>query len=181
MKTEESIKQETKRFCLCGCGEEVKGYNHHTWPFQPARFKKGHSSREQYHHNWKGGTTITNYGYRRVRSPAHPKADKDGYVLEHILVMEQKLGRYLQSHEIVHHKDGNRLNNSKDNLELMTRAQHTSHHRYYKTLDIHKRECVRCKRGSDKIKPDRWYRTENKDEFLCVYCYNKDHKTRRVG
>jgi hypothetical protein len=42
--------------------------------------------------------------------------------------MEYFLGRTLSTNEIVHHKDGNKLNNKLTNLELMSRADHTSHH-----------------------------------------------------
>lgn len=42
--------------------------------------------------------------------------------------MENTLGRYLESNEVVHHKDGNKNNNSIDNLEVMTRGNHTKHH-----------------------------------------------------
>ena len=40
------------------------------------------------------------------------------FVFEHRQVMEQALGRKLASHESIHHKDGNRANNSIGNLEL---------------------------------------------------------------
>src|SRR3990167_2172404 len=36
--------------------------------------------------------------------------------------------RYLLPHEIVHHKDGNKLNNAAANLELMSRADHIKEH-----------------------------------------------------
>lgn len=47
---------------------------------------------------------------------------------QHVVVMEELLGRNLLPDECVHHKDGNRSNNSPDNLELMTRAEHARHH-----------------------------------------------------
>lgn len=46
----------------------------------------------------------------------------------HRYVMECFLGRKLNSNEIVHHKDGNKLNNDINNLELLTRAEHIKKH-----------------------------------------------------
>lgn len=45
--------------------------------------------------------------------------DEDGKsVLEHRLIMERLLGRKLQSHEVVLHKDGSKTNNAPENLLL---------------------------------------------------------------
>lgn len=43
--------------------------------------------------------------------------------LEHRLVMAEVLGRPLTDTEVVHHRDGDRLNNTRDNLELWSTAQ----------------------------------------------------------
>lgn len=48
--------------------------------------------------------------------------------LEHRLVMARVLGRPLLRTEIVHHKDENGLNNTPDNLEVMTQAEHRRLH-----------------------------------------------------
>lgn len=59
-------------------------------------------------------------GYALVTaSPNHPHARQDGSILEHRLVMECRLGRYLEEWELVHHKNGNRQDNQIGNLELL--------------------------------------------------------------
>lgn len=79
------------------------------------------------HPDWRGGA-IEIKGYRFVYCPDHPSVRYGRYVAEHRLVMEQTLGRFLQPTEVVHHRDGNKLNNAPENLELFaTNAEHLRH------------------------------------------------------
>jgi HNH endonuclease len=67
---------------------------------------------------WKGGRWTQGQGYVLVLVPDHPSRDRHGYVREHRLVMEQKLGRYLVPGEVVHHLNHVRDDNRPENLEL---------------------------------------------------------------
>jgi hypothetical protein len=63
-------------------------------------------------------------GYVLVWEPDHPNAKKGGWILEHRLVMSQELGRPLMPHEEIHHKNADRADNRKENLEVLSRAEH---------------------------------------------------------
>jgi hypothetical protein len=47
---------------------------------------------------------------------------------EHVVIIEQRLGRKLTSDECVHHIDHCKSNNTPDNLEIMTRSAHSRLH-----------------------------------------------------
>jgi len=81
------------------------------------------------HPNWKGGRTVTSHGYVLVKRPDHPDADSRGYVYEHRLVAEEKLGRRLDSDEHVHHKNGDKQDNSPENIEVYHETEHRVEHR----------------------------------------------------
>lgn len=67
-------------------------------------------------------------GYICIYFPDHPNSTKDGYIMEHILVAECLLGRHLNREEVVHHKNGVRDDNRKENLEVMTFKEHAAYH-----------------------------------------------------
>lgn len=77
--------------------------------------------------NSKGGR-IMSHGYILIKKPSHPHSDMQGYILEHRLIAELFLDRYLKLEEIVHHRDGNGFNNKQNNLFVF--ENHCEHSRY---------------------------------------------------
>jgi HNH endonuclease len=83
--------------------------------------------------NWKGGKSSNN-GYIVVYCPEHHRA-RNSYVFEHILVMENHLGRKLNfygighsDNEVVHHINGDRTDNKIENLSVMRHVDHMAEH-----------------------------------------------------
>ena len=75
------------------------------------------------------GFITTHKGYIMLRRPNHPFCDSKGYVREHRLVMEERLGRILAPLELVHHGNEIKADNRSDNLAIDNKSVHTKHHR----------------------------------------------------
>ncbi len=73
------------------------------------------------HGRWKGGKVLRKDGYILVEENGERQ-------LEHRKVMEIELRRRLRSDEHVHHLDGNKSNNSINNLIVLSRQDHASLH-----------------------------------------------------
>ncbi len=78
---------------------------------------------------WAGGRhQKEDNGYIWVYSPGHPYATSGHRVYEHRLVMEAHIGRYLETDEHVHHKNGVKDDNRLENLELLRNGEHQAKH-----------------------------------------------------
>ncbi len=69
------------------------------------------------------GTGTFHNGYLMIRVGGDP-------IFQHRHIMEKHLGRKLLRSEIVHHKNGDRLDNRVSNLQVMLRSKHPLHHQH---------------------------------------------------
>lgn len=131
--------------CACGCGQLLEsvdekgrdrrfihGHNtrnrHWRWSNESKEKVKGISRRDirgSANPLWNGGRYKDSWGYIWVLQPDHPFATKTGYIREHRLVLEQKLGRLLAPEEVPHHINGIKDDNRPENLKLY--PNHSTH------------------------------------------------------
>lgn len=115
-------------------------------------------------------------GYLQIYLPDHPMAVADGYVSLHRLIIAGHLGRMLLKSEHVHHKDGDKLNNDIENLEIISLSEHVQQH-----WDERRTSCKYCgaetcsKIATCKRCWDIWnyrHRKDNKkhDTEICPFC-----------
>lgn len=79
------------------------------------------------HPQWKGGKWTNKHGYILALNPEHPYCDSNGYIMEHRLVMEKHLNRYLKPEEVIHHINRIKNDNRIKNLKLFNNhSEHTS-------------------------------------------------------
>ena len=124
------------------------------------RSKHGRGSPMEKNYFWKGGRAVDTDGYILVKSPDHPYATKAGYVREHRLIMEEKLGRYLLPVEVVHHKDQNHNNNAPDNLQVFqTNGAHLRHELTGKTPNYTPHGLQRMRENALRLNRRRWSST----------------------
>ncbi len=79
------------------------------------------------HPKWKGGIWKRKDGYIMIKISEHPRAIR-GYVMEHILIVENHIKRFLKYNECVHHVNGIRDDNRIENLIILTKNKHAKMH-----------------------------------------------------
>ena len=97
-------------------------------------------------YRWKIEKVISKGDYLYAKVSGHPNATKYGYVLYHRIVMENHLGRLLNSNEVVHHKDGNKKNNNIENLIVLKADEHSRLHGSMVGRRSVKLKCPQCGR-----------------------------------
>jgi len=115
------------------CGKAVARYmtphqQRRDNPRYCSRICKGKALSGAAHPMWTGGRIEDGNGYILIYQPDHPRARAQGYVYEHRLVMERKLGRYLDPVEVVHHINADTRDNRPENLaHFPNNAEHKRH------------------------------------------------------
>lgn len=133
--------------CQCGCGlpapiSKWTNVARGAVAGEPCRFRTGHSGTRK-------GRYVGKDGYVRILKPEHPRASKQGHVLEHVLVAEAALGHLLPDGAVVHHA-GEKHENVGGKLALLQdQHEHLSLHRRLRVL----------RAGGNPF-----------TDFLCTYC-----------
>ena len=126
------VKNKTNHYCNKDCFHKAE-IGRSINDKQRECLKLGHGSGEE-NSRWIGGRINHAGGYIYIHKPEHPMSGKRGYVLEHRLVMEDFIGRYLKPEEVIHHVNKNRSDNRIENLMLFNNKR--EHLDYHKTISI---------------------------------------------
>jgi len=141
-----------RKFCSCHC----------------SALARKHPPRGKDHWAWRGGRRMQG-GYVRIHNPSHPRS-LHGYVAEHLLVMEEMIGRPVTREENVHHKNHVKDDNSPSNLLLLSPSEHMAYHSN-KRWEGRKEELRVC-RECVQLRP-------HKAKGLCSPCYWRLQSQRR--
>jgi hypothetical protein len=131
-------------------------------------------------YQWKGGRNISG-GYVLVYAPDHPRAIRRR-VLEHVLVVEKAMGKYLDPKHPIHHVDEDGTNNHPSNLVVC------EDHAYHKLLHARQRALGVC--GNPNAHPCRFCgQYDRQDEIRkagrawhhrsCVNSYERDRQRQK--
>lgn len=121
----ELIRGNFKKPCACGCEKIIWHFGRHK---HINHYSVGHGRVGRHPSNYQGGHT-SQYGYKYISVKGHPRAVGDGHrVFEHIVVYEKHHKCCVLKWGIVHHKNGNKLDNRVRNLSLIGRSKHAYYH-----------------------------------------------------
>lgn len=113
-------------------------------------------------------------GYKRkdgrffVLMPSHPRANPNGWVLRNIVAYEHYHSDVVTSESCIHHKNGNKTDDSKENLEKIEFKKHSiEHNEWKKNGKIYK--CSKCGKEFYRAK----WRVKASGGYQPKYCSQK--------
>jgi len=94
--------------------------------------------------SWKIEKVVSKGDYLYAVVKDHPNRTKNNYVLLHRVIIENHLGRLLNSNEIVHHKNHDKKDNRIENLEVLSSTEHSKLHASEKPRKYCELKCPNC-------------------------------------
>ena len=113
-----------------------RGIYEHKKGYKRPEFAKKISGEK--HWNWKGKAKSRKY--IMIKNYNHPFARKDKYILEHRLVIEKQIGRYLHTWEIAHHINKIKSDNRPGNL--MAFKSKDAHNKFEEGININPSDII---------------------------------------
>ena len=172
-------------YCQCGCGMKTDFYKdtnkqRGTIRGLPAKFIRNHHTRGRLNPKWKGGIT-TNDGYIHLKNNTNKRSDSHGYTLEHILVVEEAIGKSLPFKAVIHHFNGNIKDNSKGNLVVCQSQEYHMllHMRTRAFLDCGHADWLKCKICHNYDRPQNLYIGTKTGNQFHRYCHAQYERNRR--
>ena len=113
-------------------------------------------------------------GYRRfrVRLPDHPRSFSNGYILRSIVAYEAYHGISVPREMNIHHKDGDTLNDSKENLEMMTSSEHSRLSNKERWGNRHWVTKI-CQGCGIEFEIPQWWENQGAGKYCSPECYHK--------
>lgn len=105
-------------------------------------------------------------GRMRVYAPWHSRANQMGYVFRSIIAYETYHKCKVSKKYAVHHKNENKLDDSKENLEKLKFSDHSILHNT--KIPVFKK-CINCKL---EFKKSRWRLKYHTGKFCSLKCYH---------
>lgn len=157
--------------CTCGCGKLLTRGSR----YLIRKFIRNHNPKGKNTFLYKNGFSIIN-GYSISSGySGHPNADKYGRIYTHRLIMSQYLGRPLEIYEDVHHINGNTQDNRIENLQLLSKSEHSK--LTHPKIDMSNWLCKICNKKTKITKTgyEQWYGNEIEGR-ICNKCYIRQYR-----
>ena len=106
----------------------MAGKNHSIKTINKIKQSRKDKNMGEKHPKWNGGKTINKSGYVLIRNKKDPLCNKNGYNLEHRLIIQKNIGRNLTDDEVIHHINGDKKDNRIENLLILSKSEHSVLH-----------------------------------------------------